>query len=302
MTTEPSPRTTWQAPIRAHPLLAFFVLTFAISWTLNGTVIVLGMEMSWTRWLLSGFLSALGPAVAAVVVVHASDEDLREWARGIVTWRVHPKWYVAAIGIPAALAIGSGAVAAFLGGPIDFGAFSPPVLALAFGIVLGTFVGGGQEEIGWRGFAQPELQKRYGALVAAVVIGIIWGAWHLPLFVDPTAPHSQWPLASQAAYFVGITGFSVLLAWVYNGSGGSILLVMVMHGSENALGALVPLDAELVIVDGVPDWGALVSLTLSHVALTWVFALAVVAVVGTGLLAGRTTGNRSEGAAGSENA
>ncbi|MFP9190947.1 CPBP family intramembrane glutamic endopeptidase [Natrialbaceae archaeon A-CW1-1] len=276
--------TNW---IRTHRLVSFFLLTYAISWSLNGIVIALQMEPSWTRWILSGFLSASGPAIAAVIVVHVSDDDLRAWARGIVDWRVHPKWYAAAIGIPATIALVAAAAAALLGGPIDFGTFSPNLLMLAFGILLGTFIGGGQEEIGWRGFAQPELQQRYGGLVAAIVIGILWGGWHLPLFFDPTAPHAQWPLASQLSYFVGIIGFSVLLAWVYNGSGGSILLVMIMHGSENALGALVPLDVDLVIVDGVPDWGLLVSLNVSHVVVTWVFALLVIVVVGTGLRATR---------------
>ena len=277
----------FRSHIAHRPLVWFFLLTFAISWSLNGIVIGLGMEPSWTRWILSGFLSALGPAIAAVIVVHARGDEVRAWARGIVHWRVHPKWYVAAIGIPAALALGSAGVVDLLGGPVDFGEFSPHVLTLAFGIVLGTFIGGGQEEIGWRGFAQPELQRQYGGFVAAIIIGIVWGVWHLPLFVDPTAPHSQWPLASQAVYFVGITGFSVLLAWVYNGSGGSILLVMLMHGSENALGALVPLDVDLVIVDGVPDWGALVTLNVSHALLTWLVAIVVIASVGTGLLASR---------------
>jgi len=273
--------------IRTHRLAAFFLLTYAISWSLNGVVIVLGMEPSWTRWILSGFLTASGPAIAAVVVVYASGDDLREWARGIVHWRVHPKWYVAVIGIPALVSLTSALVVDLIGGPVDFDGFSPHLLALAFGIVLGTFIGGGQEEIGWRGFAQPELQKQYGGLLAAIVIGVLWGLWHLPLFIDPTAPHSQWPLASQAVYFVGITGFSVLLAWVYNGSGGSILLVMVMHGSENALGALVPLDVDLVLVDGVPEWGLLVSLTVSHAVITWAIALVVIALVGTDLYAGR---------------
>ena len=273
--------------IRTHRLAAFFLLTYAISWSLNGVVIVLGMEPSWTRWILSGFLTASGPAIAAVVVVYASGDDLREWARGIVHWRVHPKWYVAVIGIPALVSLTSALVVDLIGGPVDFDGFSPHLLALAFGIVLGTFIGGGQEEIGWRGFAQPELQKQYGGLLAAIVIGVLWGLWHLPLFIDPTAPHSQWPLASQAVYFVGITGFSVLLAWVYNGSGGSILLVMVMHGSENALGALVPLDVDLVLVDGVPEWGLLVSLTVSHAVITCAIALVVIALVGTDLYAGR---------------
>ncbi|HKJ57740.1 MAG TPA: CPBP family glutamic-type intramembrane protease, partial [Halobacteriales archaeon] len=124
---------------------------------------------------------------------------------------------------------------------------------------------------------------------AAVIIGVLWGDWHLPLFFDPTAIHSQWPLASQLAYFVGIVAFSILLAWVYNGSGGSVLLVMLMHGTENAAGSLVPLDVERAIVEGVPDWTALAPMNVSHAVLTWALALVVVGVVGTGLLARRGT-------------
>lgn len=70
---------------------------------------------------------------------------------------------------------------------------------------------------------------------------------------------------------------------------------MIMHGSENALGALVPLDVDLVIVDGVPDWGLLVSLNVSHVAVTWVFALVVLVVVGTGLRATRLSAAEATG-------
>ena len=278
--------TNW---IRSNGIVAFFLLAFAISWTLNGLVIVLGVELSWIRWILSGFLSAAGPAIAAVIVVYVGDNDLREWARGIIDWRVHPKWYAAAIGIPAAIGLGSALLADLLGGPIDFEAFSPALTALVIGVILGTFIGGGQEEIGWRGFAQPELQERYSGLTTAVIIGVAWGVWHLPLFFDPFAPHAQWPLVTQAAWFVGLLGFSILLSWVYNGTGGSILLAMVMHGSINALpGALVPLDVDLVVVDSVVDWSALVTVSVSNAALTWVFALIVVGAVGTGLLARRT--------------
>jgi len=275
--------------IRTHRLTAFFLLAFAISWSLNGFVIVAGMEMSWVRWILSGFLSAAGPAIAAAIVIAVGEDDIRQWARGIVRWRVPPKWYAAAIGIPAAIALGSALLANVLGGPIDFDRFSPALPMLVIGVALGTFIGGGQEEIGWRGFAQPELQRRYGGVTTAVIIGVAWGAWHLPLFFDPFAPHAQWPLAVQFAWFVGLLGFSILLSWIYNATRGSILLAMVMHGSVNALpGALVPLDLDLIVVDSVLDWSALITVNISNAALTWVFALVVVATVGTGLLARRT--------------
>lgn len=178
-------------------------------------------------------------------------------------------------------------VTQLVGGPVDFATFSPDPLTLGIGLVLATLLGGGQEELGWRGFAQPELQAEIGATPAAVVIGVLWGLWHLPLFFDPTTVHSQWSLPSQLMYFVGITAFSVLLAWVYNGAGGSVLLAMLMHGAENALGSLAPVQFERIVSDGVVDWVALIPLNVSHTAITALAAVVVVALVGSHLHASR---------------
>ncbi|RLM53442.1 CPBP family intramembrane metalloprotease [Halobellus sp. Atlit-31R] len=273
--------------IRGHRVASFFILAYAVSWSLDAVVLVLGMEPSWTRWIVSGFLSALGPAIAAGVVLSISGESLRNWLGRVGRWRVHPKWYAAAIGIPLIVALGSGAVLQLVGGPVDFASFAFAPVSLGIGIILGTAIGGGQEELGWRGFAQPELQEQYGGLRAAVILGVLWGGWHLPLFLDPTAIHSQWPPSSQLAYFVGIVAFSILLAWVYNGSGGSTLLAMLMHGTENAAGGLVPLDLGRALVEGVPNWVALAPMNVSHAVLLWLFALVVISAAGTGLLARR---------------
>jgi len=280
--------------IRSHRVASFFLLAYAISWSLDAAVLVLRMEPSWTRWIISGFLSALGPAIAAGVVLSVSGDSFRDWLGRVVRWRVHPKWYAAAVGIPVIVALGSGAVLQLVGGPVDFAAFAFDPMTLAIGILLGTTIGGGQEELGWRGFAQPELQEQYGGLWAAVIIGVLWGGWHLPLFFDPAAIHSQWPLESQLAYFVGIVAFSILIAWVYNGSGGSILLAMLVHGTENAAGGLVPLDLERAIVEGVPDWVALAPMNVSHAVLMWLLALVVVSATGAGLLAQREMRERRD--------
>jgi membrane protease YdiL (CAAX protease family) len=280
--------------IRSHRVASFFLLAYAISWSLDAAVLVLGTEPSWTRWIISGFLSALGPAIAAGIVLSISGESLRGWLRRVVRWRVHPKWYAAAIGVPVIVALGSGAVLQLVGGPVEFASFAFDPVSLGIGILLGTTIGGGQEELGWRGFAQPELQEQYGGLRAAVIVGVLWGSWHLPLFFDPTAIHSQWPLQSQLAYFVGIVAFSILIAWVYNGSGGSILLAMLMHGAENAAGGLVPLDLERAIVEGVPDWVALAPMNVSHAVFMWLLALVAIGATGTGLLARREMRERRD--------
>jgi hypothetical protein len=76
---------------------------------LDATVVVLSMEPSWTRWIISEFLSALGPAIAAGIVFSVSGECLRNWLGRVVRWRVHPTWYAAAVGIPILVALVSGA-------------------------------------------------------------------------------------------------------------------------------------------------------------------------------------------------
>lgn len=269
--------------IRKRRITSFFVLAYALSWTLDAVPVLLGMEPSWTRWIIEGFLSPLSPGVAAAIVLYASGESVREWLRDILRWRVHPAWYAFAILIPFGITYAAGAAAWLLGGPIDWAAFEFDPTSIAIGIVLGTFLGGGQEELGWRGFAQPELQSRYGGLTAAVLIGVFWGLWHLPQFVFPGGMRADWPLALTASYFAGIIAFSVLLAVVFNGSRGSAFLAMLMHGTDNSTQGRVPLDIDAVVIDGVVDFEPLVSLYVSHAIITWTVALVVVAVAGTAL-------------------
>jgi membrane protease YdiL (CAAX protease family) len=217
-----------------------------------------------------------------------SGESVWGWLRGILRWRVHPKWYLFAIGVPFAITFASGIAAWALGGPIDWGAFEFDPISVVIGIVLGTLLGGGQEELGWRGFAQPELQANYGGLGAAVIVGVFWGLWHLPQFVLPGGPRADWPFELTVAYFTGIIAFSVLLAVVFNGSGGSALLAMIMHGTDNSTQGRVPLDIDIVLQGDVINYESLVSLYVSHAVITWAVTLVVLLLVGRGLYRRRT--------------
>ncbi|WP_137285576.1 CPBP family intramembrane glutamic endopeptidase [Halorussus salinisoli] len=274
--------------IREHRIASFFLLAFALSWTLDSIPKLLGMEPSWGRWFIEGFLSPLSPGVAAAIVLWASGESIHNWLRSIFTWRVHPKWYAAAIVIPFAITYAAGVASWALGGPIDWASFDFDPITIIIGIVLGTFIGGGQEEFGWRGFAQPELQERYGGLYAALIVGVFWGLWHLPQFV-PSGFRADWPLELVIAYFVGIVAFSVLLGWVFNGSGGSVLLAMLMHGTDNATTGQIPLDLNVVIVGDAINWSTLVTLNGSHAIITWVVVLIIVASTGAHLYDHRST-------------
>jgi membrane protease YdiL (CAAX protease family) len=273
-----------------HRIASFFVLAYALAWGVERVPGLVGMtQPSWPSWFFSGFLSALAPSVAAAIVVWASGESVRGWFRSVAKVRVHPKWYLAAVGVPFAIVYATGVVSWALGGPIDWAAFEVSPTTILIGIVIGTFLGGGQEEFGWRGFAQPELQARYGALRAAVVVGVFWGLWHLPQFL-PGGFRADWPPSMVAAYFVGIVGFSVLLAWVFNGSGGSAWLAMLMHGADNATQGRIPVDIGVVAPDGVLLPERLVLVNVPHSVLTWVVVVVVLVAVGANLYADRVGG------------
>jgi len=269
--------------VQRHRIASFFGLAYALAWGFEAIPGLVGMtQPSWASWAFSGFLSALAPSLAAALVIYLSGESIREWFGSVAKFRVHPKWYLIAIVLPFAIVYAAGLISWGLGGPINIADFEINPTTIVIGLVLGTLLGGGQEEFGWRGFAQPELQKRYGALGAALVVGVFWGLWHLPQFL-PGGFRADWGPVMVGSYFVGIIAFSILLAWVFNGSGGSAWLAMVMHGADNATTGRLPIDLTYVAPDGVLLPDRLVLVNGPHAIVTWIVALAVLGIVGTEL-------------------
>jgi membrane protease YdiL (CAAX protease family) len=99
-------------------------------------------------------------------------------------------------------------------------------------------VAGGVEEFGWRGFAQPQLQENHSAGPAAIGIGLVWVAWHLPFFV--LFEYEVFELGGFHWYLLESVAFSVILAWLYNQTSGSLLIVMLCHGTHNLSGVVEP--------------------------------------------------------------
>src|SRR5690606_32546574 len=104
-------------------------------------------------------------------------------------------------------------------------------VALPVTFLFVALVGGGlDEEAGWRGFAQPRLQMLLPPLPASVIIGLIWSLWHLPLWFLPGSVHGQ---LSLPVYVLSTTALSVLLAYAFNVTGGSLLAVVLVHAASN---------------------------------------------------------------------
>jgi membrane protease YdiL (CAAX protease family) len=146
---------------------------------------------------------------------------VRALLRPLGIWRVNPGWYLVALGLPAAI-YGAGLVAYQVVAGAPAGPWlSPPLDGQRIAAMLMLPL---VDQIGWRGFAYPRLARRHGALVASLILGVLWGAWHTgkQMLFDEGAASVPPPL--MMLYFVAGT---VVFTWVYNRTGGSLLLVVV---------------------------------------------------------------------------
>ena len=226
-TATPSHATTRAFPLR------YFVLAFAFTWFFWGLG-VLG-ERGFIP-TLSGFtvIGTFGPMVAAVILTarEGGRAEVRSLLGRIVRWQVAPVWYGVTILGPFVLTLAAIALHVALGGQTPgLGALIGALPTVVFvSVYMLIFVALG-EEVGWRGYALPALQARHGAFVASVMLGAMWALWHMPQFFNPATLYSDLPFVLFLAYLIP---FSVLITWVFNSTGGSLLMTMLVHAVMNA--------------------------------------------------------------------
>ena len=154
---------------------------------------------------------------------------LRKLLGRLLIWRVNPLWYLVIVLGPVALAGGVVGLNTLLGGPAL--SLGMPIMGVAFFLAFSIFPGSALgEEIGWRGYALPRLQAGRSALSASLLLAPIWALWHLPLWLTgkPTSTPTFY-----AAFVVSAIALSVILTWVYNSTGGSLLMVVLLHATMN---------------------------------------------------------------------
>jgi len=181
----------------------------------------------------------LGPSIVGLMLVFAlggGDGVLRMLTR-MLPGDVHPFWFVFAlfgglvIGVPGILVslyIGDGGVLA------DASTLYQIVVSFA-SIFVFSYLG---EEIGWRGFALPRMQRDAVAVVAGLVVGVLWGVWYLPLWYMPGSIYQSIPLP---IFFVEVVGVSVLCTWLYNNTGGNLLVTSLFHAASFSVLGLIPI-------------------------------------------------------------
>lgn len=203
----------------------FFALAFGITWLVQlpavlATVgVIRGPAAPYMN--LAG-VGLFGPMLAALIVARIDPEGpgARALLRSILRWRVHPRWYVLALVLPT---LGFLTVRAAYGlVASDAGAWLyPPADAQHVAALVVAPIG---EEIGWRGFALPRLQQRYSRLTASVILGALWGLWHLMMYLISDVS----PTVLLLSLLLLIPG-SIVFSWLYNRSGGSLLIAILAH-------------------------------------------------------------------------
>ena len=200
--------------------------------------IALAVLISWLPWYTTGtgFL-VFGPSIAGVIVIAMTSgkNGLRDMGQRALHWRVGFRWWTVALFFTGLILLFSIAINTLLGGGSPSFAFFRQEWYLIPVVFLITIIGGPLgEEFGWRGFALPNLQRKWGAMVASIIIGIVWALWHLPLFFQPDSIHAQIGLNLLPVYIVGEIVLAIIITWVYNKTGSSLLVGgIVLHNADN---------------------------------------------------------------------
>jgi len=203
----------------------FFAAAFAITWALQlpAAFAQLGLLAGpFERLMPLAGVGIFGPLLAAVLAtrLEPGSGGVRALFRPLLAWRVGAGWYVVALALPGAILTGSLAVHALAAGHDVRWTYFPADAQHIAALVVVPFA----EEIGWRGFALPRLQRRHGAIAGSLILGVLWAIWHLPMFLAAGVPISILP-AMLPFFAAG----SVTLTWIYNRTGGSLLLAVLAH-------------------------------------------------------------------------
>jgi len=239
--------------LRARPLVSFFVLSYAVTWLLWAPLVFAGVPAfsesthtpSW--YALPGVAVGVTGTAFFMTAVTQGRAGVQRMVRRLVCWRVGVRWYLVAILF---IPVGQLLITAALGSPDVLRALRPSALALYPVAYLAHFVFGPLfEESGWRGFALPRMQHRFGPVRATLLLGLLWSGWHFFLY----AP--SWFAGGPANAVVGVgifvvftTSVSFIFTWLSNNTSASLLLAILLHGS---------IDGTATYLQRLADWGVL---------------------------------------------
>ena len=221
------------ARVGAISLGLFFVLVFILTW-----IVWVPRALASQGMIDSNLAVLLGrgwtyaPAIAAVLFLGlvGGRSAVADLGRRLIAWRIGWRWYTVIVAIPLGIALVAAAIYGILGGQFSAAlpvSFELPIPLALLVIVIRTLTDGLGEETAWRGVALPGLLTRMNAVTASLVLGVIWAAWHLPLFFTKGSVMAN---DSILLLFVLLPAESVVYTWVYQYTRGSVLAAALFHG------------------------------------------------------------------------
>jgi len=234
--------------IKKNPVLSYFILTFAISWgaillliALNGMPTTVAEAQAQLPVAIMTFLG--GPLISGLLMIGLIDgrAGYLDLLARILKWRVNFVWYAIAL-LTAPLVFAATHYLLTLLSPVYLPGFlGPNGASLVFLSVMSAIMVGICEEIGWFGFAIPKMRLRYSALMTGLIVGIIWGAWHImanDIWAIRTysgeIPVILYGVLTGFSFLIGqLPPFRILMVWVYEQT-GSLLIMIIMHFSLTA--------------------------------------------------------------------
>lgn len=246
--------------INRYQILLFFLLTLAISWAiwipatitkLNGETSILapeGLIGGIARWLPGLFAILLSFLIFGKTGIGKLFQPIRIWRVGLF-------WYIFALLFQIVVFYGGKIIDTLLGNFYEVASplnsvYGSQAVFMAPIVILFAFPGAFAEELGWRGYVLPRLQSKLSALLSSVVVGVFWGAWHIPLLIY----FGDLVANDFAGYFLAVLNFvpvAIIYTWIYNNTKGSLLLVTLFHIgqqlSNNLLGVLPTYTDEILV-------------------------------------------------------
>lgn len=220
-----------EPPVRS--VWAFFALTFAIAWGGMGLTFVYQEEVESVLGPMGAsnplfILAVWAPAISAIFLVlrHGGLPGLGRFLSRLLQWRAPVGWYLLLlIGLPAVSFLG-----AALSGKLTSEALVQPPLSELLAMVGFMLILGPMEELGWRGYALPILQRAMAPVWAGLLVGVVWALWHVPAFFLSGTPQSSWQVVP---FLLGATAVSIILTGFFNAARGSILVAVLFHWQLN---------------------------------------------------------------------
>jgi len=239
--------------LKRYPIIAYFVLAYGIAWVFWLPLAASSHNLLPVRLPAAVFynLAALGPLLAAIIVSGAEGGKpaVRTLLGKVLKWRVGIRWYLAALlGYPVLFLVALGLDLLLGGAPSwrssDLSGIHMPYWFLL--VIMPPFVLG--EEIGWRGYVLPRLQRSRSALSASLILAVLWALWHVPSFLTRGSIHDGYPFHLFITWLVLMT---IIFTWLYNNTGGSVLHTWFLHVVMNYSGFLIPASMRSSVFVGV---------------------------------------------------